>query len=58
VIDRTGKVVARFEPRVAPNSPEVETTIEDVLAGKFKPPTSMADEDKKKDAGRGDGPDR
>ena len=36
--DRTGKVVARFEPHVAPNSPELRVTIEDVLAGTFKPP--------------------
>lgn len=38
VIDRTGKVVARFEPHILPNAPEVRVTIEDVLAGKFKPP--------------------
>lgn len=38
VVDRTGKVVARFEPQVVPNAPEVRVTIEDVLAGKFKPP--------------------
>lgn len=49
VIDRTGKAVARFEPHVLPNSPEVRVTIEDVLAGKFKPPAGK--EDDKKDAG-------
>lgn len=51
VIDRTGKVVARFEPHITPNAPEVRVTIEDVLAGKFKPPHK---EDDKKEAS-GDG---
>ena len=37
VIDRSGKVVARFEPHILPNETEVRVTIEDVLAGKFKP---------------------
>ena len=49
VVDRTGKVVARFEPHVLPNAPEVRVTIEDVLAGKFKPPAHK--EDDKKDVG-------
>ena len=49
VVDRTGKVVARFEPHVLPNAPEVRVTIEDVLAGKFKPPARKQDD--KKDAG-------
>jgi glutathione peroxidase len=49
VVDRTGKVVARFEPHIMPNAPEVRVTIEDVLAGKFKPPARK--EDDKKDAG-------
>ena len=48
VVDRSGKVVARFEPHVLPNSPQVRVTIEDVLAGKFKPPAGK--EDEKKDA--------
>jgi glutathione peroxidase len=48
VVDRTGKVVARFEPHILPNAPEVRVTLEDVLAGKFKPP---APKDEKKDAG-------
>jgi len=54
VVDRTGKVVARFEPHVLPNAPELRVTIEDVLAGKFKPPAPKEDdkEDHKKDAGR------
>ena len=47
VIDRTGKVVARFEPHILPNAPEVRVTIEEVLAGKFNPPHK---EDDKKDA--------
>lgn len=47
VIDRTGKVVARFEPHIPPDAPEVRVTIEDVLAGKFKPPHK---EDDKKGA--------
>jgi len=49
VVDRTGKVVARFEPHILPNAPEVRVTLEDVLAGKFKPPARK--EDEKKDAG-------
>jgi glutathione peroxidase len=49
VVDRTGKVVARFEPHVLPNAPEVRVTIEEVLAGKFKPPAPKDDD--KKDAG-------
>ena len=47
MVDRTGKVIARFEPRVAPNSPELKSTLEDVLAGKFKPERKDAPEDKK-----------
>jgi len=51
IVDRTGKVVARFEPHVAPNSPELQVTLEDVLAGTFKPPAQKDDgDDKKKDA--------
>ena len=44
VIDRTGKVVARFEPHILPSAPEVRVTIEDVLAGKFKPPHKEDDQ--------------
>ena len=51
VVDRTGKVVARFEPHVLPNAPEVRVTIEDVLAGKFKPPARKEEEDKKETDG-------
>jgi glutathione peroxidase len=51
VVDRTGKVVARFEPNIAPNSPELQVTLEDILAGKFKPPAKKAEsEDDKKAA--------
>jgi glutathione peroxidase len=49
VVDRTGKVVARFEPHILPNAPQVRVTLEDVLAGKFKPPAPK--EDDKKDGG-------
>ena len=58
VVDRTGKVVARFEPHVAPNAPEVQVTIEDVLAGTFKPPAPKGEDDDKKGAGRNEGPGR
>jgi len=47
VVDRGGKVVARFEPDVPPNSPELGATIEEVLAGRFKPPAKKGDEEKK-----------
>lgn len=47
MVDRTGKVIARFEPRLAPNSPELKSTLEDVLAGKFKPERKDAAEEKK-----------
>ena len=46
IVDRSGKVVARFEPHIAPNSPELRVTIEDVLAGKYKP-AEKKDDDKK-----------
>jgi glutathione peroxidase len=60
VVDRTGKVVARFEPHVAPNSPELQVTLEDVLAGKFKPPTEKAEreDDKKATSDRDEDSDR
>jgi glutathione peroxidase len=34
LVDRSGKVVARFEPKVTPDSPEVTTAIEKYLAAK------------------------
>jgi glutathione peroxidase len=46
VVDRTGKVVARFEPHILPTAPEVRVTIEGVLAGKFKPPAPKEEEPK------------
>jgi glutathione peroxidase len=48
VVDRGGKVVARFEPDVAPNSPKLGATIEEVLAGKFKPPAQKSGDEEKK----------
>jgi glutathione peroxidase len=48
VVDRSGKVVARFEPDVAPNSPKLGATIEEVLAGKFKPPAQKPGDEEKK----------
>jgi glutathione peroxidase len=50
VVDRGGKVVARFEPDVPPNSPELGATIEEVLAGRFKPPAPKAGDEEKKPA--------
>src|SRR5258706_7734625 len=48
IVDRSGKVVARFEPYVSANSPELLSTIEEVLAGQFKPAVRKnEDEDKK-----------
>jgi glutathione peroxidase len=57
VVDRTGKVVVRFEPHVAPNSPELQATLEDVLAGKFKPAAQKGEgqDDKKGTRDRGEG---
>lgn len=46
IVDRAGKVVARFETHIAPNAPELRVTIEDVLAGKYKP-AEKKDDDKK-----------
>ncbi len=37
LIDRQGKVVARFEPDAAPDSPEMLTTVDQVIRGSFKP---------------------
>jgi glutathione peroxidase len=60
VVDRTGKVVARFEPHVAPNSPELQATLEDILAGKFRPPAQKGEGDgaKKGARDRREGPGR
>lgn len=48
VVDRGGKVVARFEPDVPPKSPELGATIEEVLAGHFKPPAQKGRDEEKK----------
>jgi glutathione peroxidase len=48
VVDRAGQVVARFEPHVAPNSPQLQVTLEDVLAGRFKPPVQKGEDEEKK----------
>jgi glutathione peroxidase len=37
LIDKNGKLVARFDPDVAPDSPELSSAVEEVLAGTFKP---------------------
>lgn len=37
VIDKNGKVVARLDPDVAPESAEMKSTIDKVLAGTYKP---------------------
>ena len=58
IVDRTGKVVARFEPHVPPNSPDLQVTLEDVLAGKFKPPQKGEGDDKKKGGDSDEGPGR
>jgi glutathione peroxidase len=59
VVDRSGKVVMRFEPHVTPNSSELQVTIEQVLEGKFKPPAQKGgDEGKKETRGRREGPGR
>lgn len=59
LVDRAGKVVARAEPDVPPNSPELGSTIEEVLAGSFKAPAQKGGDEEKKqttkdrDDGRG-----
>lgn len=50
LLDRKGKVVARFGPEVEPDSPELISTLDQVLSGRFKPhkdekPTEGGDED-------------
>ncbi len=37
LVDRKGVVIARFNPDVAPDSPEFLTTLEQVMAGTYKP---------------------
>jgi glutathione peroxidase len=40
VVDKNGKVVARLEPDVTPDSPEMISTISQILDGKYKPKKS------------------
>ncbi len=37
LVDKTGKVVARFSPDVAPDSPELTSTLEQLVSGRYKP---------------------
>ena len=37
IVDKTGKVVIRLGPDVAPDSPEMQSMLEQVLSGRFKP---------------------
>ena len=37
LVDRNGKVVARFSPEVAPDTPELTATVQEVLDGTWKP---------------------
>ena len=56
IVTRDGQVGARFEPDVAPDSPEFEIAIEKALAGKLKPggkaaPAAGGDDDDSGDDG-------
>ena len=42
-VDKNGKVIARFDPDVAPDSPEMISMIEEILAGTYKPAKSGGD---------------
>ena len=42
LIDKTGKAVVRIDPAVAPDSPEMQTIVLQVLEGRYKPPTGGA----------------
>jgi len=37
ILDKNGKIVARLNPDVAPDSPEMISTIDEILDGTFKP---------------------
>ncbi len=37
LVDRKGKVVARFSPEIAPDAPELTATVQEVLDGTWKP---------------------
>ena len=48
ILDKNGKVIARLDPAVAPDSPEMISTIEEILAGTYKPnKTKSAGSDRK-----------
>ena len=49
ILDKDGKVIARLEPAVSPDSPEMISTIDDILAGKYKAKQSKALDEKSKD---------
>ena len=42
IIDKTGKPVVRIDPAVAPDSPEMQAIVLQVLEGRYKPPTGGA----------------
>ncbi len=42
LIDKTGKPVVRIDPDVAPDSPEMLAIVQEVLEGRYKPPTGGA----------------
>ncbi len=42
LIDKTGKPVVRLDPAVAPDSPEMLAIVQQVLEGRYKPPTGGA----------------
>ena len=42
IIDKTGKPVVRIEPAVAPDSPEMQAIVLQVLEDRYKPPTGGA----------------
>jgi glutathione peroxidase len=44
VIDKNGKVIARLEPDVTPDSPEMISTISQILDGRYKPRKSSKKE--------------
>jgi glutathione peroxidase len=36
-VNKNGKVIARLDPDVTPDSPEMLSTVDQILAGNFKP---------------------
>jgi len=36
-VDKEGKVIARLDPDVTPDSPEMLSTVDEIVAGKYKP---------------------